>query len=171
MTDDETAGAARDGARFEAQLHATSLDDLTGTVRREMGREALNLEIDRARRDDGCFVLASVDVDGLKGVNDRAGHATGDHVLRTLVATMRTQLRSSGPIVRAGGDEFVCGIGGVDLVEVDRRFGEIDRSLYADTGVRISVGLATLADGETLEQVTARADTALLASKRRSDPA
>lgn len=167
---EERVEAAAERARLEAELNAAYLDDLTGTFRREMGREALTLEIDRARRADGRFVLAFVDVDGLKGVNDRAGHATGDLVLRTLVAAMRAQLRSYDPIVRAGGDEFVCGIGGVDLAEVDRRFGEIDRSLYADTGVRISVGLATLADDETLEQVTARADAALVDS-RQSRPA
>ena len=163
---EERVEAAAERARLEAELHAAYLDDLTGTFPRELGREALSLEIDRARRADGRFVLASVDVDGLQGVNDRAGHATGDLVLRTLVATMRAQLRSYDPIVRAGGDEFVCGIGGVDLAEIGRRFGEIDRSLYADTGVRISVGLATLTDGETLDQVTARADAALLGAKQ-----
>jgi GGDEF domain-containing protein len=79
---------------------------------------------------------------------------------------MRARLRSYDPIVRFGDDEFVCGIGGTDLGEVQDRFDQIDRSLYADTGVRISVGMAVLADDETLAQLTARADAALLDAKR-----
>ena len=101
---------ALDRARLEAELQRAHLDGLTGAFRREMGRLALRNEIDRARRADGKFVIAYIDVDGLKGVNDRNGHAAGDRVLRMLVATMRANLRSYDPIVRFGGDEFVCGI-------------------------------------------------------------
>jgi len=50
---------------------------------------ALSNEIDRARRSDGRFVLALVDVDGLKGVNDRDGHAAGDRVLQSVTEAIR----------------------------------------------------------------------------------
>ena len=162
----ERTEAAIELGQVMTELHSAYLDDLTGAFRRAMGRDALELEIDRARRGDGRFVLAFVDVDGLKAVNDRAGHATGDLVLRTLVATMRSSLRSFDPIVRFGGDEFVCAVAGIGIGDVERRFGEIRRSLYADTGVGISVGLAALAEDETLEQLTVRADDALLEAKR-----
>ena len=166
----ERTEAAAERARLEDDLHGAYLDDLTGAFRPEMGRDALQLEIDRARRYDGTFVLACVDVDDLEAINDRAGHATGDHVLRTLVATLRASLRSYDPIVRLGGDDFACGMAGVDLAEADRRFELIARSLYADTGAAISVGTAVLADGEAIEQVAARADAAL-ADAKRSRPA
>jgi diguanylate cyclase (GGDEF)-like protein len=135
-----------------------------------VGTVALAREIDRARRADGRFVIAFVDIDGMKQVNDRDGHAAGDHVLKTLVWTMRSNLRSFDPIVRYGGDEFVCGIGGIDLAEVERRFDAIGRALQGDVGVGISVGLAGLEPDDTLERLTARADAALLeAKKRRSE--
>ena len=161
------AGAVRERARLEAELLSANLDDLTGAFRREIGRLALNHEIDRARRGDGRFVIVFADVDGLKRVNDRDGHAAGDHVLETVVWTMRSNLRSFDPIVRYGGDEFVCGLGGVDHDVVVRRFEVIDRSLRSDVGVGISVGLAGLEPDDNLDLLTARADAALLAVKKR----
>ena len=163
----DQAGAARERARLEAELQSAHLDDLTGAFRREMGRLALNQEIDRARRADGRFVIAFVDVDGMKSVNDRDGHSAGDRVLQVLVLTLRSNLRSFDPIVRYGGDEFVCGLGGVDEDVVARRFDVIDRSVRSDVGVGISVGLAGLEPDDTLEQLTARADASLLFAKKQ----
>jgi diguanylate cyclase (GGDEF)-like protein len=160
-------GVAREFARLEAELQSAHLDDLTGAFRREMGRLALNQEIDRARRADGRFVIAYVDVDGMKRVNDEAGHAAGDHVLQTLVLTLRANLRSFDPIVRYGGDEFVVGLGGVDNDVVARRFEIIDLSVHSDVGVGISVGLAGLEPDDTLDRITARADASLLIAKRQ----
>jgi diguanylate cyclase (GGDEF)-like protein len=163
----DRADAARERARLEAELHSAHLDHLTGAFRREMGTLALTQEIERARRGDGRFVIAFVDVDGMKRVNDRDGHAAGDHVLKTLVWTMRSKLRSFDPVVRYGGDEFVCGLGGADLDEVERRFDVIGRAVEQEVGVGISVGLAGLAPDETLDHLTARADAALLVAKQR----
>jgi diguanylate cyclase (GGDEF)-like protein len=153
-------------ANLEARLQRAHLDALTGAYRREMGRLALKNEIDRARRTDGRFVIAFLDVDGLKGVNDREGHAAGDRILRTLVATMRANLRSYDPIVRFGGDEFICGIASIDPAEAQHRIHVIDQSLRNATGVGVTAGLAALTSNETLEELTARADAALLENKR-----
>jgi diguanylate cyclase (GGDEF)-like protein len=169
------ADAELEKARLEAELQRAHLDALTGAFRREMGRLALRNEIDRARRGDGNFVIAFIDVDGLKGVNDREGHAAGDRILRTLVATMRANLRSYDPIVRFGGDEFIFGVASIDPSEVQHRIGVIDQSLRSATGVGITAGLATLSSGESLDELTARADAALIEAKRNrgqeEDPA
>lgn len=157
---------ALERAQLEAQLQRAHLDGLTGAYRREVGRLALRNEIERARRSDGRFVIAFIDVDGLKGVNDREGHAAGDRVLRTLAATMRANLRSYDPIVRYGGDEFVCGVAQIDTSEVQHRLGVIDQSLRHATGVGITAGLAAMTDNESLEELTERADAALLEAKR-----
>ncbi len=158
--------AALERARLEAELQRAHLDTLTGVFRREMGRLALRNEIERARRSNGKFVIAFIDVDGLKGVNDRDGHAAGDRVLRTLAATMRANLRSYDPIVRFGGDEFICGISSIDPDEVQHRIGVIDQSLRNATGVGITAGLATLTADESLDELTATADAALIEAKR-----
>jgi diguanylate cyclase (GGDEF)-like protein len=156
-------------ARLEAELQRSHLDSLTGALRREIGRLTLRNEIERARRGDGRFVVAFIDVDGLKGVNDSEGHAAGDRVLRTLSATLRANLRSYDPIVRYGGDEFVCGISSVDTDEVHHRLNLIDQSMRRSTGVGISAGVARLNGSESLEELTSRADAALLEAKRSND--
>jgi diguanylate cyclase (GGDEF)-like protein len=163
----DRANAARERERLEAELREAHLDELTGAYRREMGRLALSNEIDRARRSDGRFVLAFVDVDGLKSVNDREGHAAGDRVLQTVVRTIRTRLRSFDPIMRYGGDEFVCGLGGTDVGEAERRFGSIGVAIESDAGVGISVGLAALAPGDNADVLTERADAEMLKVKAR----
>jgi diguanylate cyclase (GGDEF)-like protein len=161
----DRANAARERDRLEAELRSAHLDELTGAYRREMGRLALTHEIDRARRSDGQFVVAFVDVDRLKIVNDREGHAAGDRVLQTVVREIRSRLRSFDPIIRYGGDEFVCGIGGTDLEEAKRRFNQIGDAIEADARVGISVGLAALSIGDTADQLTERADAAMLEIK------
>ena len=79
--------------------------------------------------------LAFIDVDGLKGVNDRDGHAAGDRVLRTLAAIHARRPDALDPIVRFGGDEFVCGIASIDPGDVQHRIGVMDQSLRNATGI------------------------------------
>jgi diguanylate cyclase (GGDEF)-like protein len=160
--------ASSDRAQLEAELLVVHRDDLTGAYRRNSGRLALANEIDRARRADGRFVVAFVDVDDLKGINDRLGHAAGDEALMSVVKATRQHLRSFDPIVRYGGDEFVAGIGGADIDEVGRRFGVIQSTLRQAADIGISVGLAELRDDDTVDALMARADEALYSRRRNS---
>ncbi len=149
--------AARERSRLEAALDEAHLDDRTGAFRRGMGRLAIDLEIAHARRGDGRFVMVVVDVDGLRKINERGGHAAGDRVLETLVRTMRAHLRPFDPIVRYAGDEFVCGMGGVSLPLAARRFEVIEQAVRAEAHASIKVGLASLEPDEPLERLLDRA--------------
>lgn len=160
------AAADREAAR--AMLAKAHLDGLTGTYRREMGTTLLRAEIDRAHRSGGGMVLVFVDVDGLKEVNDGGGHAAGDALLIDVAKAMRDNLRSYDPIVRFGGDEFVCALADSDLDDAARRFEDIRVALDAARGdASVSVGLARLEAGETLEALLRRSDVALYEAKRR----
>jgi diguanylate cyclase (GGDEF)-like protein len=162
----DRATAARERAHLEDQLRTAHLDELTGAYRRAMGRLAIANEVDRARRGDGRFVVAYLDIDDMKGVNDRDGHAAGDLVLQALVRIIRSRLRAFDPVVRYGGDEFICGMSGTDPAEAEERFRDIDAALQREVGCSVSFGLASLRPGETPDQLTARADEALLEGKR-----
>ncbi len=83
-----------------------STDDLTGLLRRGAGLALLEREIDRSRRTETRLVVAFVDVDGLKRVNDELGHAAGDRLLSDVAAVLRSRLRSYDLVMRWGGDEF-----------------------------------------------------------------
>jgi diguanylate cyclase (GGDEF)-like protein len=161
--------AAEDRARAAIELRHAYHDDLTGALRREMGEVALQHEVDRARLGDGRLVLAFVDVDGLKSLNDRAGHLAGDALLKGVVATMRAKLRSFDPVVRYGGDEFVCALVGTVPEEAVGRFADIQDELareYDKAG--ISVGVVELKADETLDDLIARGDAALYKAKGRA---
>ena len=163
----ERARLLEERARLEAQLRSAHQDDLTGAYRREAGWTALNAEIQRARRGDGKLVVAFVDVDRLKDVNDRHGHAAGDQVIETVVRTLRSGLRSFDIVIRYGGDEFVCTLGGTDIEAAERRFAALAEVVQQTAGAGISVGLAALADGDAADDITRRADLAMLQVKER----
>jgi diguanylate cyclase (GGDEF)-like protein len=172
---DDRAQAARDRERAAeerdeavAELRRAHLDELTGAFRRGSGEDALQSEIDRARRGEIPLVLAFLDVDALREVNNREGHPAGDALLRDVVAAIRSKVRSYEPIVRFGGDEFVCAVSDVDLDQAGERFKAVQESLAQNNnGAAISVGLAELRPDDTLDQLIDRADEALLAARRR----
>ena len=163
----DRAEGARARARVEAELMAAHVDDLTGAYRREMGRIALGNEIDRARRGDGRLVVAFVDLDDLKGINDSRGHAAGDDALRSVVSAIRSKLRSFDPVLRYGGDEFVAGMCEVNESDARQRFEAIRESLVA-VGIKVSLGTAALESGDTVDTLIARADAALLQGRRET---
>jgi diguanylate cyclase (GGDEF)-like protein len=137
-----------------------------------MGRLTLTHEIERVRRSGGGLVVAFVDVDDLETVNDRDSHAAGDLVLQSVVRAIRARLGSFDPIIRHGGDQFVCGLGSTDIAEAQRRFDLIGIEVEAEAGVGISVGLAGLEPGDTADGLTQRADEAMIAVRagRRAEP-
>jgi diguanylate cyclase (GGDEF)-like protein len=162
--DREFAADLRDSMLDE--LHRAHRDELTGAYRRGAGEEALQDGIERARRSDSRLVLAFVDVDGLREVNNREGHTVGDALLQNVVVAIQSKIRSYEPVVRFGGDEFVCAITDLDLGQAGERFAEIHDSLAESSPCGgISVGLAELRDDDTLDGLIERADTALLSGR------
>jgi diguanylate cyclase (GGDEF)-like protein len=142
-------------------------DELTGALGRELGLLLLEREINRARHANGRLVLAYVDVDRLKRVNDNAGHAAGDALLRVVVAAIQRHLRSYDPIVRMGGDEFVCALANTTAEDARSRFQEVAATITQSLpDASISVGFAELRPDDTLDALTRRGDAALYEAKR-----
>jgi diguanylate cyclase (GGDEF)-like protein len=132
----------------------------------------LRREIDRARRSGGALILAFVDLDGLKAINDTHGHAAGDRALRAVAAALLGGLRSYDLVVRHGGDEFLCGLPGTDLAGAQRRFDAVAKTLTErNPGTSVSIGLTELAAPDTLDSLIARADAALYATRHTRDRA
>jgi diguanylate cyclase (GGDEF)-like protein len=162
----DRAQAADDRRQARVELERAQLDDLTGVYMRDLGRVTLQREIDRCRRSGEPFVLAFIDVDGLKQRNDGEGHIAGDALLRAVVGAVRSTLRSYDPIVRVGGDEFLCGFTNTELDASRRRVEEIRAAIeQGATAGSITVGLAALRPGDTLEDLTTRADLDMYSRK------
>jgi diguanylate cyclase (GGDEF)-like protein len=162
-------GSAHDRTQSADDRAQAGVDALTGALGRGRGLVELQREIDRASRSDQGLVLAFIDVDGLKVINDEHGHAAGDEMLRDIAAALIGGLRSYDLVIRYGGDEFLCAFSGTDIEGARRRCDEVRRALADRTpNASVSVGLAAHEKSETLNELTARADAALYAGRRRS---
>ena len=160
--------AARDREQARRDREDAGIDELTGARRRGVGLEELQREIDRARRTGQDLVVAYVDVDGLKHVNDTYGHSAGDEVLRDVVRDLRQLMRSYDVLVRVGGDEFVCVLPGVSVGHARQRFDALRPDPTRGPRARsVSVGLTALRDGDGAQELVERADRDLLAVRSR----
>ena len=90
-----------------AEVSAAALTDpLTGVLNRRGFTEAVERELARARRYGRPFVLAYVDVRGLKAVNDTEGHLAGDELLKGVAGLLHDSARADDVVGRLGGDEL-----------------------------------------------------------------
>jgi len=117
------------------------------------------------------FAVLSIDVDGLKQVNDTRGHAAGDQLLMTVAKALRLVIRSSDVVARLGGDEFAALL--FDADEVDAAM-VVRRVLHLLPGnvdpvgePRLSVGVATGVGTERVADVLCNADAGMYRAKRR----
>ena len=94
--------------RAEEAIRALSLEDeLTGLANRRGFFALAEHQLKVARRTKTGLFLLFADVDGLKGTNDRFGHAEGDRLIRDAARILRATFRDSDIVARIGGDEFV----------------------------------------------------------------
>jgi diguanylate cyclase (GGDEF)-like protein len=155
-----TAHADRDAS--ERERGTLVFDDLTGTYVRGPGLAELDRELVRALRAGESLVLAFIDVDGLKRINDAEGHAAGDRVLRQVADALRSNLRPHDIVIRFGGDEFICAISGLPTAETARRLALVNADLASLSGQpSVTVGLAEMGPDDSAQTLIARADAAL----------
>lgn len=173
--DHATADLERAGAELEqarADLEEAQVDELTGFYRLGLGTSVLQREIDRSRHSDSDLTLVYCDVDELKRVNDEQGHAAGDALLVGLAEALRTRLRPHDPVVRVGGDEFVCALSEVDLEQASRIFFDVQAILAgAIAGATVSFGLAGLLPDDDLATLLERSNLALREARSKSSSA
>jgi diguanylate cyclase (GGDEF)-like protein len=111
------------------------------------------------------------DIDHFKRVNDTYGHQTGDEVIRKVAGTARAVIKAEDLVGRIGGEEFVCLLSGVGGREARALAERLCRAIASGTeqaicpGVTISLGLALLRPGDSVETLMRRADAALYEAK------
>jgi diguanylate cyclase len=152
--------------RFElAELDALT-DPLTGVGNRRAWDRLLAAEEARCHRYGSVASLVAIDLDELKWVNDRQGHAAGDRLLCRAAQVIDSTRRAADVVARLGGDEF-----GILAVECDESAAKVLadrlRGALEDAGIRASVGHATRQPSGTLAQAWSTADAEMYAHKRR----
>lgn len=162
-------------ARTEAELNRLAMTDpLTGIANRRAFMAAADREVRRSRRFRDPLSAIIVDIDHFKRINDGAGHAGGDEVLRRFAETTTRTLRSIDVVGRIGGEEFALLLPGTPMpgaILTAERIRAAARTVAIPPGVglaalTISVGVAELStDDPTAEALLERADGAMYRAK------
>ena len=157
-----------------AQIRELAMrDTLTGLLNRRQMAELMQLEWHRCQRSERPLVIAQLDIDHFKPVNDTHGHAVGDRALQAFARTVLASVRDSDVLARWGGEEFVMML---TDTPVDEACEVLERVRLAVAQMKIphpegtfqltvSAGLALLVPGETVEHTLERADRALYTAK------
>jgi diguanylate cyclase (GGDEF)-like protein/PAS domain S-box-containing protein len=136
--------ASADVERTRELRHRATYDPLTGLVNRAEFDQRLRKAFRKAQELDRPAALVAIDLDRFKAVNDTAGHAAGDAVLRRVAEICRMHVRSSDTVARLGGDEFAILLGNCKASYVEAACQKILRALnpleVEWEGTRCSVG-------------------------------
>ena len=161
-------GAAKASEERLAALEQAALsDNLTDLGNHRAFSDDFAREIARAKRNRHPLVLALIDIDDFKAVNDSRGHAHGDEVLAGVGGLLRS-LRREDRAYRVGGDEFA-----LLLVETDAAAAQIvlerlrNDARAALSGATLSIGYVNLTTEQLSLEPYELADTALYEAKRR----
>nr|XP_061797998.1 uncharacterized signaling protein PA1727-like [Nerophis lumbriciformis] len=146
----------------------TRRDALTGLHNRFSINERLEAATERAVRLDQRVVVALLDLDGFKAVNDRNGHAAGDELLQGVAQRLIRAVRSQDHVGRLGGDEFVVILEDIaDLDELAPIARRLAASVDAASLVSASVGIAVFPEAVSdADELLAAADEAMYEAKR-----
>ena len=147
---------------------SASLDELTGVYPRHTGLAALEHETAEAKRTQQPLVVAFVEVDQLRAINDSRGLAAGDRVLLEVATALREELRSYDLVIRYSADQFICAISGLTVVGAAKPLEFVraarDRALNQ---VSITLGLAELQPDESAQRLVERAHAALCRERQK----
>ena len=143
-----------------------------------LNRRALLRELRRVlafvQRYGGAASLIYFDLDGLKAVNDRFGHAAGDMALQAVADRLASNVRESDIVGRVGGDEFAVILVHADqataLAKAEGLAGLVEAEPVSCgdwlVPIKVSYGVGEILAGATAEQVVAEADQAMYARRR-----
>jgi diguanylate cyclase (GGDEF)-like protein len=175
---DELAVTLRDITETKAHVHEleqrSNEDTLTGLPNRRWVQRYLPKAVKHAAQHQMLLAVLFIDLDGFKAVNDAAGHAAGDKLLRLAAKRLQDAVRPHDHVVRLGGDEFLVIIEQIEdktdaehlAARIRQAFKESFRLAQGAYYVGTSIGISSFpSDGEDAETLLQNADIAMYSVK------
>ena len=158
---------------LEEQRQKALVDPLTGLPNRAAWSERLDHEISQWQQHGNNLLLAMLDLDHFKRINDNYGHLAGDKVLKIIASVLRKRLRGTDFIARFGGEEFVLLMPGTVPAAGAKLLENLRASIEAcpfhfkgePVTITVSMGMTAFKPGEHSDMVLKRADQALYRAK------
>jgi len=158
---------------LEEQRQKALIDPLTTLPNRAAWSERLDYEIGQWQQHGNTLLLAMLDLDHFKRINDNYGHLAGDKVLKIIASVLRKRLRGTDFIARFGGEEFVLLMPGtvpaVGAKLLEKLRAAIEACPFHFKGepvtITVSMGVTAFRPGEHSDLVLKRADQALYRAK------
>ncbi|MBW3621548.1 MAG: diguanylate cyclase [Actinobacteria bacterium] len=154
--------------RLDRHQRSATVDPLTGVTNRRGFRRALDRAGERLSRQGSALTLVVLDVDGMKELNDRAGHAAGDAFLVDLARELSRSSRATDAVARLGGDEFALLLEDAAPGSEELLLRRVERAVAAAAPepVRLSWGAAHAPEeSRDLDELLALADERMYADK------
>lgn len=145
-------------------------DTLTPLLNRRAFLREVERSIARVARHGTPVAVMIADLDGLKAINDGAGHQAGDAALMHVGYSLKAQVRATDIVARIGGDEFGLVLEDLDTEAAEAKACSLAASIAAEpldgTPVSISIGYTLVTADDNIDSIIARADAAMYARKR-----
>ncbi len=166
---------------LQENLEVVRTESLTDPLTQLANRKYFDTTLERAivdsRAKNEALTLLLTDIDHFKNFNDSFGHLTGDQVLRLVAMSLKQNVKGQDTAARYGGEEFAVVLpntvlrSAITVADHIRRAVMTKELMKRSTGehlgrVTISIGVATLHKGDTVQSLIERADTCLYAAKR-----
>ena len=157
---------------FQAVRDQAVTDALTGLYNRRYFEEALEKEVQRAKRQQQPFSIIGIDLDFLKKINDTHGHFYGDLAIKTIADVLKANARSVDVPARIGGEEFDVLLPGISsdgaMIAAERIRSAIEKTEIDTIGhITGSLGVATYFEHtDNVEELLELTDQAMYTSKR-----
>ena len=153
-------------------------DSLTGLYNRNALFSFLERESEKIKREGGKLLVAFLDLDNFKSINDTYGHKKGDEVLKEVGNLLKNSFRKYDVVARFGGDEFILAVTlsqYVDKEEIEKILRRIEKKIekiFKDFNLSISYGTAVMPeDAEDIQNLIKLADKRMYKMKQKKKQA
>jgi len=163
----------KNALQYREAINSAFTDPLTKAQNRAAMSEALNREVELAKRHGDDLSVILMDADLFKSINDIYGHSHGDNVLRTIADITRETIRQSDVLYRYGGEEFLVMLNHTDIEgakglaeRIRKNIANIAEIDNIKSDVTVSLGVTNLNNEDCCMSIFDRADRALYQAKR-----